>query len=458
MNEELRNLCTKLVQYYVGLEEILRPTNEEKDLITRCTLLVNLYNKAKRIKEEHLLAFDRNICVEFLNVIDYFHDYDLIMSLPNPEQYNKKYSDEEIERNEDLNKIKNMSVLEIDGIINSCLLGLAYAKFYKPLERLKPYMISHRKDKDENIARIFSLFENYTLDDINTYGIDIISEVQEDKIRDSFNDQHSEIIVTVFNNILRDIINVTNGNEKTEIFEPVFLLLTVDYYKYHHFIFKLSEKEQKILMPYFDGLTDFLRKSYPGNKLSILVERLYKLLGTDVANTFLDKIHDYPELSWIHVDLPAIVVPSEWSVPEDFFSRHTSNNSNEYIGVVYRLYRDPAFIKAVVDEFANMNNIAPTPLAKQWTLFLLTGIEKPQSVKPSGSIWKGEVNDLLYVCKYLYKNPNVRNNAKSGLYKKAVELFGAITVIEDIDLSAYTERSKNKNLISLFEGRRKLGA
>jgi hypothetical protein len=103
-----------------------------------------------------------------------------------------------------------------------------------------------------------------------------------------------------------------------------------------------------------------------------------------------------------------------------------------------------------------MNNIAPTPLAKQWTLFLLTGIEKPQSVKPSGSIWKGEVNDLLYVCKYLYKDPNVRNNAIPGLYKKAVELFGAITDKEDIDLSAYTERAKNKNLISLFEKRKKI--
>ena len=90
-------------------------------------------------------------------------------------------------------------------------------------------------------------FENFTLDDINTYGIDIINEVQEDKIRDSFNDQYSEIIVTVSNNILRDIINVTNGNEKTEFFEPVFLLLTVNYYKYHHFIFKLSEKEQTLL-------------------------------------------------------------------------------------------------------------------------------------------------------------------------------------------------------------------
>lgn len=455
MNEELRNLCTKLVQYYVGLEEVLKPTNEEIDLITRCTLLVNVYNKAKRIKEEHLLAFDRNICVEFLNVIDYFHDHDLIMSLPNPEQYNKKYSDEEIERNEDLNKIKNMSVLEIDGIINSCLLGLAYAKFYKPLERLKPYMISHRKDKDENIARIFSLFENFTLDDINTYGIDIINEVQEDKIRDSFNDQYSEIIVTVSNNILRDIINVTNGNEKTEIFEPVFLLLTVDYYKYHHFIFKLSEKEQKILMPYFDGLTDFLRKSYPGNKLSILVERLYKLLGTDVANTLFDKIHNYPELSWVHVDLPAIAVPDEWSVPEDFFRRPTYGDPKEFIGVVYQTYRDPAFIKSVVDEFANMNNIAPTPLAKQWTLFLLTGIEKPQSVKPSGSIWKEEVNDLLYVCKHLYKEPVPNAQTISGLYKKAVDLFGATTLIKEKDMPAYAERHKSKTLVSLFEEQKK---
>lgn len=449
MNEELRSLCTKLVKYYDGVEEILKPTNEEKDLNTRCTLLVNVYKKAKRIKEENL-AFDRDTCVEFMNVTNFFHDQDLFMSLPNPEQYNKEYSDEEIERNEDLNKIKNMSVLEINEVIKSCLLGLTYSKFYKPLERLRPYIISHRKDKDETMAKIYPLLENFTEDDINTYGIDIINEIINDKIRDSYNEEYSEIVATVFNNVLQDI---TNGNKKTEIFWSVFLFLIVDYYKNHHYIFRLSEKEQKILKPYFVGLTASLRESYSGNQSSILVERLYKFVGTDIANTLFDKIHDYPELCWIHMDLPTIAVSSEWSVPENFFSKPTSSDSNEFVGVVFRLYRDPAFIKAIVDEFASMNHIAPTPLAKQWTLFLLTGIGKPQSVKPADCTWKGEINDLLYVCKYLYKAPDAGINAIPGLYKKAVELFGAITDKEDKNLSAYTERVRNKNLISLFEKR-----
>lgn len=63
MNEELRNLYMKLVQYYDELEEVLNPTNEEIDLITCGTFVVNMYKKAKHIKEEHLV-FDRNICVD----------------------------------------------------------------------------------------------------------------------------------------------------------------------------------------------------------------------------------------------------------------------------------------------------------------------------------------------------------------------------------------------------------
>ena len=151
------------------------------------------------------------------------------------------------------------------------------------------------------------------------------------------------LLATVFNNVLQDI---TNGNKKTEIFWSVFLFLIVDYYKNHHYIFRLSEKEQKILKPYFVGLTASLRESYSGNQSSILVERLYKFVGTDIANTLFDKIHDYPELCWIHMDLPTIAVSSEWSVPKNFFSKPTSSDSNEFVGVVFRLYRDPAFIKA----------------------------------------------------------------------------------------------------------------
>lgn len=451
MNEELRNLCTKLVQYYVGFEEILKPTNDEIDRITCGTLIVNMYKKAKHIKEEHL-SFDRNTCVEFMRVLDLSCDRELFMSLSNPDQYNKEYSDKEIEADDDLNEIKNMSVLEIEEKIKTYLFLVAYAKFCSPLARLRPYILSHRKDKDETLAKLLTLFEEVSDNDINTYGKDILTEILNEKICDSFDEEVSEIMVTAINNFLQ----LTNDdNEETGSWEFLFLSLIILYYKYHKYIFRLSEKEYKILKPYFEGLTAHLRELYSGNKSSILVERLYDIFDEDFTNFLLRDIHNYPELSWVHVDLPAIAVPSEWSVPEDFFSRHTSNDPNEFIGVVFRLYRDPAFIKAVVDEFANMNNIASTPLAKQWTLFLLTGIEKPQSVKPSGSIWKGEVNDLLYVCKYLYKDPNVRNNAIPGLYKKAVELFGAITDKEDIDLSAYTERAKNKNLISLFEKRKK---
>ena len=130
------------------------------------------------------------------------------------------------------------------------------------------------------MAKIYSLLENFTEDDINTYGIDIINEIINDKIRDSYNEEYSEIVATVFNNVLQDI---TNGNKKTEIFWSVFLFLIVDYYKNHHYIFRLSEKEQKILKPYFVGLTASLRESYSGNQSSILVERLYKFVGTDIV-------------------------------------------------------------------------------------------------------------------------------------------------------------------------------
>ena len=460
MNEELRSLYKKLVQYYDGLEEILKPTNEEKDIIICISLIVNMYKKAKHIKEEHL-AFDRNTCVEFMRVLDLSCDKDLFMSLSNPEQYNKEYSDEEIEGDIELNEIKNMSVLEIEEEIKKFSLYGAYVKFYLPLERLRPYFISHKKDKDEIAAKLLSIFEIFKeVDDTNNYDTDIITEIISDKIRDSFNEEISEEkntkfidkLIIIFNNVTNLFNNISQIDP--DDLSSMCLLNAVYYYMDHRYIIRLSVKEQKLLKPYFDGITASLRESYPGNQSSILVEKLNNVFAnTDFANTVFDKIHNCPELCWVYVNLPAIAVSGEWSVPKDFFSRTTSNNSKEFIGVVCRLYRDPDFIKAVVDELANMNNIAPTPLTKQWTLFLLTGIEKPQSDKPSGSIWKGEVNDLLYICKYLYKDPDARVNAISGLYKKAVELFGAITDKEDKDLSAYTERPKNKNLISLFQER-----
>ena len=464
MNEEFKKLYTKYVQYYDGFQEVLKPKNEEKYHIKYLPLVINMYKKAKQIKEGRLV-FDRNICVEILRVLE-LSDQALFMSLSNPEQYNKDYSDQEIEENEVLNKIKNMSVQEIDNEINSFLFCLAFKKYAHPLVRLSSYLATYRKGKDDIMTKVLTLFENVSCNDINTYDADIIKEIFNDNIKEFLVDNLRDIS----NNIIRKsfeefweklsdfaantIILSPDDNDKTNKLSTMLLSLAIYYYKYSFYVDWLTEKEKTIIKPYFDGLTNSLRESYPDNKSSVLVEILYNLMDSDIANELFRDIHNYPELSWVHVDLPdRTMTTSEWSVPINFFSRPTYVDSKEFVGSVLPMYEDSAFIKSVVDELARNNNIDQTPLAKQWTLFLLTGKEKPISVKPSDCIWKGEVNALLYVCKYLYGGPG--SDVKDGTYKKAIELFGATTKIIESKLPAYAERPKNKILVSLFKEHKK---
>ena len=384
MTSDFKLLYSKLETYYNELENALLLTDNEKDIVVCSSLVEEMYIKAKHIKEASG-KFDRSTSVDFMRILDLSHDHELFRSIPNPREYDKEYSAEEIANDDDLNEIKSLSISDIEKKIIDNRTIIVCCELYHPLKRAMNVILDFRKDKYIIEDCLHSCLNGaLERDDLDK---DILFEIIQCELGELIKDDKlSEEITSLLYNLF-ECLEESSYDRITFLHFALFVWV-LDYFGCGRFGVRLTKKERDILRGPLNSILLFLKELY-GSDSSALME--FVTNNPSELNEHYSKIiQNCPSFKWINNSglvsaKDDICDGDEFRLPEDFCEKQVYKvDTSEYfksLEIPITEQNKTHFVE-MIKYFADEGYIENKKSIKEALVYRLTGKYRPEREIP----------------------------------------------------------------------------